>query len=457
MKYNLEQLAILLEVYQVTIIRFCKVFELNFENQIELKIEPKSRYVLKNDFVEFMFGIKGFVKAFSIDFYTSKTPEYISELINVDIEVVKDFLMYNPPNLCLVNNGYNEYSSYEIAYKLGNKFSEYNFDKLRNRYQISNNNYGVVGYIDVLSSIKDQLSPIINPSGNYEWGLNNPGGILLFGPPGCGKTYWASIIAKMLNYDFQEIPRSVFGSSYVDGAMINLKNMLDEVKQRTKVVVFFDEFDSVASLRGNLNDSGSENTKIVNTLLQEIPKLIQHEIVIVGATNFIDYIDPAVVRPGRFDLKIPIFPPSPNEKIELILYHLLNGLPQYSMLIEILKINNMMQLDFWTEYSELMNLFSNSLIIDFTQLIKRKIKNNYQENKITKVEKEFILNSLNQVTAKITQNDIETYSQFYNEVKSLDTNIYSQRLEYLYKELELIQKKNKKDAPAPIGFRRPNI
>jgi len=88
------------------------------------------------------------------------------------------------------------------------------------------NKIPIIGYEDVKDYIIEQLEPIINPEESEAWGLKKPGGILLFGPPGCGKTYWATWIGNFLNYKFKEIPRSIFGSIYVDGAMTKLSEIL---------------------------------------------------------------------------------------------------------------------------------------------------------------------------------------------------------------------------------------
>jgi transitional endoplasmic reticulum ATPase len=459
MELTLEKIANIINVYQGTIVRFCQVFEIPFEKQVSLRVEPRSRYRLKEEFIEYLLNQKEFLMEFQSDFYSDKTAKSIANKINRNETEVENYLLSHPPNVFMVTLN-SRYSSYEVGYKLGNLFDFLNLDKFKIETEnnfLKKQNLNIIGYTDILLSIEDQLSPILNSKWNYEWGLNTPGGILLFGPPGCGKTYWASIIAKLLDFSLYEIPRSSIGSSYVDGAMINLKKIIDELLLQNKMVAFFDEFDSIASIRTNSNSSQTENSKIVNTLLQEIPNLIKNEIVIVAATNFIDYIDPAVIRPGRFDMKIPIFPPNNEEKILLIINHLSNGLPQNSKLLEILKLNHMLNIEFWEEPITHSKLYSNSLIIDLTQLIKRKIKAQFQETNTTLIDKETIIDSFKQVSAKITAKDIEFYSQFYNEVKQLDTNIYDNRLKSLYSELEMVQKHNKGNAPSPIGFRTPNI
>ncbi|MBK8548413.1 MAG: ATP-binding protein [Saprospiraceae bacterium] len=90
----------------------------------------------------------------------------------------------------------------------------------------------IIGYEDFKSILLDQLNPIVNGKTLDLWGLRPPGGIILFGPPGCGKTFWAEEIAKYLQFQFLEIPRSIFASSFVDGAVIKLKELLDSVEPK---------------------------------------------------------------------------------------------------------------------------------------------------------------------------------------------------------------------------------
>ena len=293
-----------------------------------------------------------------------------------------------------------------------------------------------------------------------DWGMVNPGGIILFGPPGCGKTFWAEKISNLIDYRFEEIPRSLFGSSYVDGAMINLKKKLSEYTHSAKTVLFFDEFDSVASIRNNQSSSSAENSKVVNTLLQEIPKLIDKQVLIVAATNFLDIIDPAVIRPGRFDLKIPVFPPNIEERALLIVNKLVSGLDSTSPLLRILQFNQADNPSFWKKIAADMVLFSNSLVIDFTQLIKRKLKGIYRENSTIeiKIDESLITSTLFETSCKLTQKDAEAYAHFFNEVKGLSSVYYQERLDWLLQDLQRYYSRfETHEKPRPIGFRQPDI
>jgi SpoVK/Ycf46/Vps4 family AAA+-type ATPase len=185
--------------------------------------------------------------------------------------------------------------------------------------------------------------------------------------------------------------------------------------------------------------------------------MIEKRILIVAATNFLDVIDPAVIRPGRFDLKIPIFPPNHKERIELICHELLNELSPNSKLREILVWNKADIQEFWIDYSTRMNLYSNSLIVDFTQLLKKRLRNIYKREQTIEIRMtdELLTGIIEDTSAKITSKDVEFYSQFYNEVKKLSETTYSERLRFLFSELSVYFGRNKKDAPRPIGFRNP--
>jgi len=340
----------------------------------------------------------------------------------------------------------------EFKIKLGNKNNYVN--KENEKELIS-----IIGYNDIKEDILDQLESIINSDDAENWGLKKPGGILLFGPPGCGKTHWANWLATFLKYEFQEVPRSVFGSTFVDGAMLNLKKLLNEIKEKSRLILFFDEFDSIAGVRNKGGSSSNENDKVVNTLLQEIPKLIENDIIIVAASNFLESLDPAVIRPGRFDLKLPIFPPTPEERIKLLIHTLSNGLKKNSPLLNILSFNEALDEKFWLQYSKEMELFSNSLVIDASEIIKKRIKKFYSENdkKIEiEIPEQLIKEAIADASAKLTKRDAEFISNFYNEVKALGKNVYNKRTEIIFEELSHYYKRFK-NPPKPIGYRKPDI
>ena len=356
------------------------------------------------------------------------------------IEYISSFLLEN------LKNGFPK----KIGYHHDNSINK--LDKISD-YEFNN----IIGYDDFKATVQDLLNPIIDSKSLDIWGLRRPGGILLFGPPGCGKTFWAEQIALYLNFQFMEVPRSLFASSLVDGAVKNLKEILDSVEPKT--VLFFDEFDSVAETRSNSTSGSKENIKIVNTLLQEIPKLIKKEVVIIAATNYLSRIDSAVIRPGRFDLKIPIFPPNQEERAEIIYYKLKSNLNSKSPLFEILKNSSVKSSNFFRKYAANMQLFSSSLLEDFVDTLKRSLKYSYDSDlEISKIiiDNDRVTDIIEKTKAKLVIQDLEFLANFYLEVEALSgSSVYQNRLEELKSDLTG-SFKGQTDPPKPIGYRMPN-
>jgi len=316
---------------------------------------------------------------------------------------------------------------------------------------IEKDEQAIIGYTDIKEYIEQHLKPYKNPEDAERFGLKKTAGIILYGPPGCGKTYWANWISKFLELPFEEIYRSHIGSSYVDGAMKELDKKLNEIEKKSPLAIFFDEFDSIGKARESISSSSDESRKVVNTLLQRIPKLIENGIVILAATNFINDLDSAVIRPGRFDLHIPIFPPLPQERAEIIIHYLTENSPE--TILEILNNNYANEKDYWIEYSELMYLFSNSHVIDFCEELKGYI---YNESKNIEIEEilftdDIIKKIINLIKSKIRKKDVELYIKFYQESNNL-METFKQRMERLKYEIDKFNDKGDKGY-RPIGFK----
>ena len=156
------------------------------------------------------------------------------------------------------------------------------------------------------------VAPLAHPELADRLGLRPPAAVLLFGPPGTGKTSFARAIASRLAWAFVELHPSLLGQG-VAGARA-LRDALTELGTVDRLVCFIDEADEIASDRTERPDS----QPLVNELLKAVPMFKSRpDRLVVMATNSIAAIDPALLRPGRFDLIIPVGAPAEAERAEL--------------------------------------------------------------------------------------------------------------------------------------------
>lgn len=157
------------------------------------------------------------------------------------------------------------------------------------------------------------VAPLADPTTAERVGVKAPATVLLFGPPGTGKTTFAKAIAGRLGWPFIELLPSKLESGG-DSMSSELRQAMTELLQLERAVVFIDEFDEIASAR----ERNPATKGVVNELLKMIPSYRStpgH--LLVCATNFVGDIDAAVLRPGRFDLVIPIGPPDLTARLAL--------------------------------------------------------------------------------------------------------------------------------------------
>lgn len=170
-----------------------------------------------------------------------------------------------------------------------------------------------------LENVKEELREMVEWPLKYsetfkKIGIKSPKGIMLYGPPGCGKTMMAKAVANESSANFISISGPGLISMWFGASSIAIREIFRKARQVAPSIIFFDEIDSLASVRSQgLGDSASkERASIVNTLLTEIDGVQElKNVVVMGATNRPDLIDTALLRPGRFGKLV--FIPMPDE------------------------------------------------------------------------------------------------------------------------------------------------
>jgi len=176
------------------------------------------------------------------------------------------------------------------------------------------------GLEDVKRELREAVEwPLKNPEVFKRFGIRPPKGILLYGPPGCGKTLLARAVATESEANFITIKGPEVFSKWVGESEKAVREVFRKARMAAPAIIFFDEFDSLVPKRGmGFGDSGVTE-RVISQLLTEMDGIMRLEdVVVIAATNRPDIIDPAVLRPGRFDRLI--FVPAPDEKGRLEIF-----------------------------------------------------------------------------------------------------------------------------------------
>jgi AAA+ superfamily predicted ATPase len=169
---------------------------------------------------------------------------------------------------------------------------------------------------------REVVDPVRNPEPYRRYGLSIPNGILLYGPPGCGKTYIARQLAEELGHYFVEIIPSELASPYIHQSVMKIRELFDAAAEQAPAVVFIDEFEALVPTRGELGGHQHYKAEEVNEFLAHLDSCADKKIFVIAATNEPEKIDPAVRRTGRLDKLIYVGPPDAEARREMLALHL---------------------------------------------------------------------------------------------------------------------------------------
>ncbi len=210
----------------------------------------------------------------------------------------------------------------------GGKMSQ--FSRANTRNQAANGKKVTFADVAGADEEKQELEEIVdfmkNPKKYQELGARIPKGVLLVGPPGTGKTLLAKAVAGEANVPFFSISGSDFVEMFVGVGASRVRDLFDQAKKHTPSIIFIDEIDAVGRQRGaGLGGGHDEREQTLNQLLVEMDGFTDNQnIIVMAATNRRDILDPALLRPGRFDRQITVNYPDIKGREEILKVHTRN-------------------------------------------------------------------------------------------------------------------------------------
>jgi len=199
----------------------------------------------------------------------------------------------------------------------------------KSRAKMANPDGPKVTFVDVagLTEEKEELEEVVdflkNPKKFIGIGARIPKGVLLVGPPGTGKTLIAKAVAGEANVPFFSISGSDFVEMFVGVGAARVRDLFAEAKKNAPCIIFIDEIDAVARRRGSgLGGGHDEREQTLNQMLVEMDGFgVNEGIIVIAATNRVDILDPAILRPGRFDRKVGVGRPDVKGREDILKIH----------------------------------------------------------------------------------------------------------------------------------------
>lgn len=180
----------------------------------------------------------------------------------------------------------------------------------------------VAGMEDLKQQMREEvIEPLNNPEEYHRYGVTIPNGMLLYGPPGCGKTFFAKHFAEEVGFNFMCITPAVLKSRYVNATQENIAKMFKEAEENAPTVIFIDEMNELVPNRDD-GDVHEMSRSAVNEMLAQMDRTGEKGVFIIGATNYPNMIDPAILRAGRLDKKFYIGVPDSEARMALFRLYL---------------------------------------------------------------------------------------------------------------------------------------
>ena len=305
------------------------IADLDAGNVSEIVIQPNGEAPTGYLEIQMKNGLNHKLYATDITELETLVREYGFDPVVNDIERENWFLTYMLPMLVVLAVGVFLFMMMNAQQAGGGNGKMMNFGKSRAKMSMGDKSV-TFAQVAGLKEEKEELEEIVDflkEPGKYTGvGARIPKGVLLEGPPGTGKTLLAKAVAGEAGVPFFSISGSDFVEMFVGVGASRVRDLFEEAKHNAPCIVFIDEIDAVARRRGTGMGGGhDEREQTLNQLLVEMDGFgVNEGIIVMAATNRVDILDPAILRPGRFDRKVAVGTPDVGGREEILKVHAKN-------------------------------------------------------------------------------------------------------------------------------------
>lgn len=250
----------------------------------------------------------------------------------------------------------------------------------------------VAGMEELKQQMREEvIEPLHNPEEYHRYGVTIPNGMLLYGPPGCGKTFFAKHFAEEVGFNFMCITPATLKSRYVNATQENIAKMFQEAEENAPTVIFIDEMNELVPNRddGNVHEM---SRSAVNEMLAQMDRTGEKGIFIIGATNYPNMIDPAILRAGRLDRKYYIGVPDTEARMALFKLYLKER-----------------PYDFGLDYHQLADMTQGYVSADIQLIVNDASRNALRQH--SKITMELLTDAITNTAPSLSNNELRKYER----------------------------------------------
>lgn len=250
----------------------------------------------------------------------------------------------------------------------------------------------IAGMEELKQQMREEvIEPLHNPEEYQRYGVTIPNGMLLYGPPGCGKTFFAKHFAEEVGFNFMCITPATLKSRYVNATQENIAKMFQEAEENAPTVIFIDEMNELVPNRddGNVHEM---SRSAVNEMLAQMDRPGEKGVFIIGATNYPNMIDPAILRAGRLDRKYYIGVPDTEARMALFKLYL-KARPY----------------DFGLDYHQLADMTQGYVSADIQLIVNDASRNALRQH--SKITMELLTDAISNTTPSLSNNELRKYER----------------------------------------------